>query len=148
MKSPNALQAALTLAQSHLENLETASVAATTDVQTLRARLGKPLGDQGLPSEQVLCELAAGVQGGLIGSASGRFFGWVIGGSLPAAIAAEWLVSAWDQNAALFATGPAAAVVEEVVGSRLKDLLTLPADASFALTTGCQMAHVTCLAAA
>ena len=148
MESPNALQAALTLAQSHLENLETASVAATTDVQTLRARLGKPLGDQGLPSEQVLCELAAGVQGGLIGSASGRFFGWVIGGSLPAAIAAEWLVSAWDQNAALFACSPAAAVVEEITGQWLKEILGLPSTGSFAFVSGCQMAHITCLAAA
>ncbi|MBV9086893.1 MAG: aspartate aminotransferase family protein [Acidobacteriaceae bacterium] len=86
--------------------------------------------------------------GGMVGTASGRFFGWAIGGTLPSAIAADWLVSAWDQNAALYSCSPAAALVEEIVGSWLKELLNLPAQASFALTTGCQMAHVTCLAAA
>jgi aromatic-L-amino-acid decarboxylase len=67
---------------------------------------------------------------------------------LPAALAADWLTATWDQNAALHACAPAAAVVEEVAGAWLKDLLGLPQHASFALTTGCQMAHVTCLAAA
>ena len=73
---------------------------------------------------------------------------WVIGGVLPAALATDWMTSAWQQNAALYATSPAAAVVEEVVGEWLKDVLHLPRTASFALVTGCQMAHVTCLAAA
>jgi glutamate/tyrosine decarboxylase-like PLP-dependent enzyme len=77
-----------------------------------------------------------------------RYFGFVIGGSLPAALAADWLTSAWDQNAGIYAAGPSASVVEEVVGAWLIDLFGLPADASFGLTTGCQMAHVTCLAAA
>lgn len=78
----------------------------------------------------------------------GRFFGWVIGGSLPSALAADWLTSTWNQNAVLYASSPAAAVVEEVVGRWLKELLHLPPSASFALVTGCQMAHVTCLASA
>ena len=72
----------------------------------------------------------------------------MIGGALPAAVAADWLASAWQQNAALYACAPAAAVVEETVGRWLKDILGLPQHASFALVTGCQMAHVTCLAAA
>jgi glutamate/tyrosine decarboxylase-like PLP-dependent enzyme len=84
----------------------------------------------------------------LIGSASGRFFGWVIGSTLPAAVAADWLTSVWDQNAALHACSPSAAVVEEVVGAWLKELLALPPQSSFALVTGCQMAHATGLAAA
>src|SRR5262249_29156125 len=63
-------------------------------------------------------------------------------------LAADWLTSAWDQNAGMYACAPAAAVVEEVAGEWLKDLLGLPATASFGLVTGCQMAHVTCLAAA
>jgi glutamate/tyrosine decarboxylase-like PLP-dependent enzyme len=67
---------------------------------------------------------------------------------LPAALAADWLTAAWDQNATLYACGPAAAVVEEVAGGWLKELLGLPPRASFAFTSGCQMAHVTCLAAA
>ncbi|MEM7316532.1 MAG: aminotransferase class V-fold PLP-dependent enzyme, partial [Planctomycetota bacterium] len=79
---------------------------------------------------------------------SGRFFAWVIGGSLDSALAADWLTSTWDQNAALFSCSPAAAVVEEVAGEWLKELFDLPRDASFAFTNGCQMAHFTCLAAA
>ena len=72
----------------------------------------------------------------------------MIGGALPSAIAADWLASTWDVNACMYACGPAAAVIEEVAGAWVKDLLGLPATASFAFTTGCQMAHVTCLAAA
>jgi glutamate/tyrosine decarboxylase-like PLP-dependent enzyme len=83
-----------------------------------------------------------------MGSAGGRFFGWVIGGSLPAALAADWLTSTWDQNAAMHACGPAAAVVEEIVGRWLKEILGLPGHASFAIVTGRQTAHATCLAAA
>jgi glutamate/tyrosine decarboxylase-like PLP-dependent enzyme len=88
------------------------------------------------------------VDGGLHAVASGRFFAWVIGGSLPAALAADWLTSAWDQNAHTYGTGPAAAITEEVVGGWLKEILGLPSPSSFALVTGCQMAHFTCLAAA
>ena len=93
-------------------------------------------------------DLAAATEGGLLGSPGGRFFAWVIGGTMLSAIAADWLTSTWDQNAGLYATAPAAAVAEEVVGEWLLDLLDLPRDASFALVTGCQMAHVTALAAA
>jgi len=152
MSSPDTvratLQTAMNAAVAYLEKLDCMPVAAATDLADLRGRLAKPLNDEPVAAQHVITELARDADGGILGSASGRFFGWGIGGSLPAAIAADWLVSAWDQNAALYSTGPAAAVVEEVVGSWLKDLLTLPADASFALTTGCQMAHVTCLAAA
>ena len=84
----------------------------------------------------VVDELAAAVDGGLIGSGSGRFFAWVIGGALPSAVATEWLMSAWDQNAAIYATSPASSVVEEVAGKWLLDLLRLPAEASFGFTTG------------
>src|SRR4249919_480283 len=142
------LDAAVSHAVSHLEGLQQQSVAATADAETLRAHLAKNLNDKSIPSEIVIDELARDVSGGLLGSAGGRFFGWVIGGVLPSALAADWLTSAWDQNAALYATAPAAAVVEEIVGVWLKDLLGLPPSASFALVTGCQMAHTTCLAAA
>jgi glutamate/tyrosine decarboxylase-like PLP-dependent enzyme len=142
------LETALNGALLHLENLERNAVATSVDLHTLRKRLGKPLPGEGMPPEQVVIELVNDVEGGILGSAGGRFFGWVIGGSLPAALAADWLTSAWDQNAVLFASGPAAAVVEEIVGSWLKEILGLPAHASFALVTGCQMGHATCLAAA
>lgn len=133
---------------SYLAGLDRSSVASTVDVSTLRGRLAKPLQDRGVNSEQVVAELARDVEGGLLGSAGGRFYAWVIGGSLPAALAADWLTSAWDQNAALVATAPAAAIVEEVVGEWLRQILGIPASASFALVTGCQMTYATCLAAA
>lgn len=143
-----ALEAAQQETISYLENLDGSSVASIADLHTLRSRLRKPLASHGLPPDQVITELARDVEGGLLGSAGGRFFAWVIGGSLPAALAADWLTTAWDQNAGLHACAPAAGVVEEVVGEWLKDVLGLPAHASFALVTGCQMAHATCLAAA
>ena len=144
----HALDTAVLHAISHIETLDQSSVAATVDVETLRSRLARQLTDAAVPADQVIDDLARDVEGGLIGSAGGRFFGWVIGGVVPAALAADWMTSAWQQNAALYSTSPAAAVAEEVVGDWLKDLLNLPPSASFALVTGCQMAHVTCLAAA
>jgi glutamate/tyrosine decarboxylase-like PLP-dependent enzyme len=135
-------------AMEHLEEVADGPVNATATLEEVRSRLGRPLTEKGVMPEQVILELADDVKGGLIGSAGGRFFGWVIGGALPTALAADWLTSAWDQNAGLYAAGPAAAVVEEVAGGWLKDLLGLPASASFAFVTGCQMAHTTCLAAA
>ena len=143
-----ALEAAFDRAISPVEHLDESSVAATADVVALRARINKPLAQKGVPPQVVIEDLVRDVEGGLLGSAGGRFFGWVIGGALPAAVAADWLTSAWQQNAALYACSPAAAVVEETVGTWLKDILGLPRQASFALVTGCQMAHVTCLAAA
>ena len=142
------LEAASRLALSYLNDLDRAPVSPVASLDELRRRLAKPLTGAGIPAEQVVAELAADVEGGILGSAGGRFFGWVMGGSVPAALAADWLTSAWDQNAGLYAAGPAAAVVEEVVGAWLKEIFGLPASASFALVTGCQMAHATCLAAA
>lgn len=142
------LRAAAAAAFDHLNGLDQRSVAARARLGDLRERLAKPLSSTGVPAEQVIRELVADVEGGIMGNAGGRFFGWVVGGALPSALAADWLASAWDQNAALYAGAPAAAVVEEVVGEWIKDLLGLPPHASFALVTGCQMAHVTCLAAA
>jgi len=141
------LHQACETAIAYLAKLDSASVGPTADLKTLRERLGRPLGDAGVPADQVIAELAADAEGGIIGSAGGRFFGWVIGGAVPASLAADWLTSAWDQNAAVYATSPAEAVVEEIVGAWLKDLLGLPAHASYALVSGCQMAHVTALAA-
>jgi len=142
------LQLAIEHALDHLENLDTFPVAPTASLEELRRRLTKPLTDDGLPPEQVISELARDVEGGIIGSAGGRFFAWVVGGALPSALAADWLTTAWDQNAVLSASGPAAAIVEEQAGNWLKEILGLPREASFALVTGAQMAHVTCLAAA
>jgi len=142
------LQQALRYALDHLENLDRAPVSPMATLDELRARLDRPVTDAGVEAATVINDLVADARDGIIGSASGRFFGWVIGGSVPAALGAEWLVSAWDQNAAIHACGPAVAVIEEIAGKWLKDLLRLPPTAAFAFTTGSQLAHVTGLAAA
>jgi glutamate/tyrosine decarboxylase-like PLP-dependent enzyme len=142
------LIAAAEFAIKHLENLSAAPVSATSTLEDLRRRLRKEFPDAPLAPEQVISDLVSDVEGGILGSAGGRFFAWAIGGSLPAALAADWLTSAWDQNAALYACAPAAAIVEEVAGEWLAEMLGLPRGSSFAFVTGCQMAHTTCLAAA
>lgn len=143
-----ALARATQHAVSYLSSLDDASVATTVPLAELRRRFAIPLPDAGVDPVTVIDDLARDTEGGLLGSAGGRFYGWVIGAGLPAALAADWLTATWDQNAGLYACGPAAAVVEEVCGTWLKDILGVPDSASFALVTGCQMAHVTCLAAA
>jgi glutamate/tyrosine decarboxylase-like PLP-dependent enzyme len=147
-ENPRILEIAMRHAQSYLSGLDGRSVASSDSLDTLRRNLSKPLPDHGVSPEQVIDDLVRDASPGLIGSAGGRFFGWVLGGTLPVALAADWLTSAWDQNAALHACAPAAGVVEEIAGAWLKDLLALPAQSSFAFVTGCQMAHVICLAAA
>ncbi len=142
------LEAALRHALAHLENLDTAPVAPTVPLETLRPRMARALTEEGVAAEQVIADLVSDSAGGIVGCAGGRFYGWVMGGSVPAALAADWLTSTWDQNAGIYASGPAAALAEEISGAWLKELLGIPERASFAFVTGCQMAHVTCLAAA
>ena len=101
-----------------------------------------------MPAEQVIDELVAGADPGIVASAGPRYFGFVTGGALPAALAADWLAAAWDQNAHMWVGSPAASIVEEVVEDWVLSLLGLPMDASVGLVTGCQMANVTCLAVA
>ncbi len=93
-------------------------------------RCWRPSGDR-CPSRAptpsaVIDELALGAAPGLLNIQSGRFFGWVMGGTLPAALGADWLVSAWDQNAGLRDAMPAVAVLEEVAGAWMLELLGLP----------------------
>ena len=142
------LDRAVRHAQAFLDSLDERPVAVTATLEQLRTALDKELTETGLAAEQVIDELARDADAGLLGSTTGRFFGWVIGGTLPAALATDWLASTWDQNGATYAVSPASSVVEEVAGKWLKDLLGLPSGASFAFVTGCQMAHVTGLAAA
>ena len=147
-ETQDAIAAAIRHAEDYLNRLDDGPVAGASDIASLRRAIGKPLADGGVPAAQVIDDLARDARDGLLCSSGGRFFGWVIGGTLPAALAADWLTATWDQNAALHACSPAAAIVEDVVGEWLKDVLALPPRSSFALVTGCQMAHLTCLAAA
>ncbi|MDX2416674.1 MAG: aminotransferase class V-fold PLP-dependent enzyme [Xanthomonadales bacterium] len=142
------LKRAAELAAEYIESLDHQKVSEELDPVALRDRLHKELTADGLPPLQVINELAEDAKDGLLNSAGGRFFGWVIGGGIPASIAADWLTSAWDQNAAAYACSPSAAIIEDVVAGWLKDILGLPPQASYAFVTGCQMAHVTALAAA
>src|SRR5689334_5833037 len=135
-------------AAAFVDSLDTRRIAPAAALDDLRASLGRPLADEPVGADVVIEDLVRDAGPGILGSGSGRFFGWVIGGALPAALAADWLTAAWDQNAASYACGPAEAVVEEVCGAWLKALLRLPETASFGLVTGCQLAHVTALAAA
>ena len=110
--------------------------------------LGGPVPEGPSDPLQVVEALAQAADPGVVATAGPRYFGYVTGGALPATVGADWLTTIWDQCAGLGVLGPSAAVVEEIAGKWLKELLRLPADASFAFTTGCQMAHVTALAAA
>ena len=118
------------------------------DVAPADLQLTRELGAGPVPVERVIADLVREALPGLIAINSPRFFAFVMGGAHPAGVAADWLATAWDQNVGLAAPTPAGAAFEEVAGGWLADLLGLPADASFALVTGCQMAHVTALAAA
>jgi glutamate/tyrosine decarboxylase-like PLP-dependent enzyme len=142
------LNRAAEIAAEYIESFDHQKVSEEPDPEVLRERLCKELTADGLPPLQVINELAEDARDGLLNSANGRFFGWVIGGGIPVSIAADWLVSAWDQNAAAYVCSPSAAIIEEVVAGWLKDILGLPQQASYAFVTGCQMAHVTALAAA
>lgn len=142
------LQKTLQHAITYLEGLDRDPVAPRRSLEELRDQLRHPLPDHPRDPVKVLDDLVRNVSGGLTGNAGGRFHAWVIGGAVPASLAADWMTSVWDQNAGMFAVAPAAAVSEEVCGEWLSDLLRLPPESSFALVTGCQMAHVTCLAAA
>lgn len=122
------------------------SVAASTDV--LRAALGGPLPARGQDAAEVLDELVRGAEPGLLPSAAPGFFGFVMGGAHPVAVATEWLLSVWDQCAALHATSPAASVAEEVTAAWLVDLFGLPTTTSVGVTSGCATANLTGLAAA
>src|SRR5215475_4953876 len=131
-----------------VETLETRPIRAEADVSELTAALGGPLPEDPLDPRAVLAALVEAAEPGVVGIPSGRFFGFVIGGGVPAAVAADMVTSVWDQNAGLYVGGPAAAVVEEVCRGWLVDLLGLPSHVSAAFVTGTQMAHVTALAAA
>ena len=136
------------IAADFLDTLDERPIRPRAGVDELRAALGVPLSDGPTDPSEVVEALADAAEPGVVGIASGRYFGFVIGGALPAALAADWLTSVWDQNAGLVVCGPSAAVVEEIAGEWLEDLLGVPTTASFSFVTGCQMAHVTCLAAA
>ena len=136
------------LAADHLDSMDDRHAGPIAGFDELRTALGGPLPEEGVEPSQVVEELARGAAPGLVASPGPRYFGFVTGGALPAALAADWLASAWDQNSFSAVSSPAASVVEEIACGWLLDVLGLPADCGVGLTTGAQMANVTGLAAA
>jgi glutamate/tyrosine decarboxylase-like PLP-dependent enzyme len=114
----------------------------------LHRLLGGPLSAEGQADLTVIDALAHAGEHATTASTGPRYFGFVVGGNLPAALAADWLVSTWDQNAAVYVMSPLAAVVEEITAGWLREIAGLPATMSVGFTTGCQMASFTALAAA
>jgi glutamate/tyrosine decarboxylase-like PLP-dependent enzyme len=145
-----ALAAASAAARAHLDGLRERRVGTPADVtgEVLRRALGGPVPVHGSEPAEVVQRLVDATGPGLVASSGPRYFGYVVGGSLEAAMAADWLAVAWDQVAGLEVMSPAAAAAEEVAGGWLLDLLGLPADASFGFPTGAQMANFTALATA
>jgi glutamate/tyrosine decarboxylase-like PLP-dependent enzyme len=142
------LELTASLAADYVESLGERPVFPDIAPEELRAALGGPLPEEPLAARQVVSELVEAAEPGVVGMGSGRYFGFVIGGALPAALAADWLTTAWDQNAGLYAAGPSASIVEQVTRGWIVELLGLPRESSIGFVTGTQMAHVTGLAAA
>jgi glutamate/tyrosine decarboxylase-like PLP-dependent enzyme len=130
-----------------LDSLDQRPVPPQRTPEEIAANLGELPEGPGDP-EKTVDLLATACEPGLTAMASGRFYGFVIGGTHPAALAADWLTSAWDQNSGLRMPTPAAAAVEDVTASWLLDLLGLPAEAAVGFATGATMSNFTCLAAA
>jgi glutamate/tyrosine decarboxylase-like PLP-dependent enzyme len=141
-----ALEQAHRHAEAWLASLDDRAVPPSIDTDEVVRRLGD-LPDAPTPAAEVVDLLAEACEPGLVAIPSGRFFGMVIGGALPAALGADWLTSAWDQNTGLRALTPAASAVEEVAGRWVLDLLGLPGESAVGFVTGATMANFTCLAA-
>lgn len=143
-----ALRRAADLAADFLGSLGERPVGAREDAATVADRLRVPLPEDPQDVVGVIEGLASDVEPGLVASAGPRYFGFVIGGALPASVAADWLAAAWDQNAVVHALSPAGAAAEQVAGEWMKELLDIPAEASHGLPTGAGLGNVVGIAAA
>ena len=136
------------LAADYLETLDTRQIRPERGYREMHELFDRAVPDRPTDPADVVEELAAVGEQGVMAIGSGRWYGFVAGGAVPSSLAADWLVSAWDQNTGLAEPTPATSALEAVTGRWVLELLGLPPDSSFAFVTGCQMAHVTCLAAA
>ena len=134
-------------AQFH-ETLDDRPVHAQATFDELVEALGTPLSADGIDDLGVVLELIAAAEPGVVGTQTGRYFGFVIGSALPASVAADWIATTWDQNAFSVVLSPAAAAAEQVAAEWLADLLGLPQDVASGFVTGAQGANTTALAAA
>ncbi|MGH3481541.1 MAG: aspartate aminotransferase family protein, partial [Nocardioidaceae bacterium] len=143
-----ALVRAAELSRAYLESLPTRPVWARKTYEDILERVTQPLQDEPIAPDKVVDELADWVEPGLSATPSGRFYGFVIGGVVPAALGADWLTSVWDQNVGLLSLTPAASAAETVASGWLLDLLGLPAMSAVGYATGGTVANYTCIAAA
>ncbi len=142
------LQHAAERAIVYLEGIDKRRVSPSAEEIGRLSELDISLPNEGIDPEEIIGLLDRIGSPATVTSAGGRYFGFVIGGSLPATLAAQWLAGAWDQNAGLVSASPVGAKVEEVTLRWLLDVLALPADAGGAFVTGATMANFTALAAA
>jgi glutamate/tyrosine decarboxylase-like PLP-dependent enzyme len=142
-----ALDAAHRAASQFLSSLPDRPVWPRASLEEMRDVFGGPLADEGADAAEVVSWLADAADPGLVAIPGGRFFGFVVGGTLPAALAADWLVSSWDQNAGSSTMTTAVVAMERVAGEWILDLLGLPASASVGFVTGAQVSNYVCLAA-
>jgi len=145
---PDLLKRAADHAVAYLDTIADRHVGAMATGDELRQQLAVPLPDAGDAEEVVIDALAMAGALGTVATQGPRYFGFVVGGSVPAATAADWLVSAWDQNAGVYVLSPIVSVVEDVTAGWLKELAGLPAGWSTGFVTGCQAANFTALATA
>ena len=142
-----ALERASTHARDWLASVPGRAVPPQLDADAVVAALGGPFPEGPTDPADVVDLLARHVEPALMAMPSGRFFGWVIGGTLPAALAADWLVSAWDQNTGMRFATPGTTGTEEVAGGWLLEALGLPGGSDVGFVTGGTMANWTGLAA-
>ena len=147
-ESPDPLPIAAAAAQRWLDGLQARPVRPEAGARAMLDAFAEPLPDAGADPAEVVRDLVARAEPGLMASGSGRFLGWVIGGAMPVTVAADWLVSAWDQNCAMSEPFPATTMIEQVTAGWILELLDLPRGASVGFVTGGQMANTACLAAA
>ncbi len=142
------LRRAAELAELYLTGLPERGVAALTDLATTAAALDGDLPEEGVDPLEVIEQLASTVGPATVASAGPRYFGFVVGGALPAALAADWLVSAWDQTAYSAVSSPAGAAVEAVAERWVLDLLGLPPGGAVGFVTGATAGNLVGLLAA
>ncbi|MCP3998372.1 MAG: aspartate aminotransferase family protein, partial [bacterium] len=142
------IDAAMRPAASYLASLPDRDVYRPTDPDEIRSLLGGPLPEDGTAAEEVVASLARDLEPYATAHASGRYFGFVIGGLHPASYGADLLAATWDQNAGLYAVAQGVAIAEEVASQWVLEVLGLPRDAAVGFVTGGQMANYTCLAVA
>ncbi|MDP2390921.1 MAG: pyridoxal-dependent decarboxylase, partial [Acidobacteriota bacterium] len=148
MNADDSLKAAYDHATRYISEVTERHVGSRAERADLLKALGGPLPAGATDPVEVINHLAKTADPGIVATIGPRYFGFVTGGAVPVTVAADWLVSSWDQNGCLYVLSPAVSVMEDIVSGWIVELLGLPASAGVGFVTGCHMANFTCLAAA